>query len=99
MSEAASKYVAECFWPGVQEADLHALDERALAAAASTSAAGRLVLYLGSLLIPEDEVVLCQFAGLFGDVRDVAELAQIPFERILGATSSPSLLERTGEIE
>jgi hypothetical protein len=87
-----SEYLVECFWPGVKEVDLETLDQRALAAAAATSTAGHPVRYLGSLLIREDEVVLCEFTGSPDDVRNVAELAEIPFERILGAASSPSLL-------
>ena len=38
--------------------------------------------YLGSILLREDEVVLCQFEGTAETVRDVAERAQIPFERL-----------------
>ena len=96
MSETSSEYLAECFWPGVQETDLRDLDERARAAAAAVTAEGRSVLYLGSLLIREDEVVLCRFAGSPADVRLVAERAEIPFERILGSTPSLSLFPRNG---
>ena len=99
MTETSTEYLAECFWPGVQETDLRALDERARASAAAASAEGRQVRYLGSLLIREDEVVLCQFTGSPDDVRDVAERAQIPFERIVGATPSSSLLPGNGGSE
>jgi hypothetical protein len=37
----------------------------------------------------EDEVVLCQFEGRAESVRDVAERAEIPFERILATAHSP----------
>ena len=94
VSETSSEYLAECFWPGVQETDLRALDERARASAAAGSAQGRRVRYLGSLLIREDEVVLCRFAGSLEDIRAVADQARIPFERILGAT--PSLFSPNG---
>jgi hypothetical protein len=33
----------------------------------------------------EDEVVLCQFEGTAAAVREAAERAQIPFERIVEA--------------
>ena len=89
MSEASSEYLAECFWPGVEEAELHALDERARVSAAGVSAEGRPVRYLGSLLMREDEVVLCRFAGARAAVREVAERAQIPFDRILETAHSP----------
>jgi Protein of unknown function (DUF4242) len=80
-----SEFVAECLWPGVLESDLAALDERA------TSCAARLdsdVRYLGSLLMPEDEVVLCLFQGDRDAVRKVVEEAEIPFERILETSRS-----------
>jgi hypothetical protein len=84
-----TEYLAECFWPGVQESDLNALDQRASASAAALSGGGEVVRYLGSLLMREDEVVLCRFAGSEPLVRRVAEQAAIPFERILEAASSP----------
>jgi hypothetical protein len=43
------------------------------------------VRYLGSILMAEDEVVLCQFEGTSAAVREAAERAQIPFERIVEA--------------
>jgi hypothetical protein len=46
------------------------------------------VRYLGSLLMCQDEVVLCLFAGAERSVRRAAEEAGIPFERILEATCS-----------
>ena len=82
------EYLAECFWPGVTEQDLHLLDERAAASAAELSQDGQ-VRYLGSLLMREDEVVLCRFAGAEELVRRAAERAAIPFERILETAVSP----------
>lgn len=74
-------YVAECFWPGVGEDDLRALDQRLGAAVA-----GLAVRYLGSLLIHDDEVVLCLFEGPVAAVRQVTERAGLPYERILRTT-------------
>jgi hypothetical protein len=82
-------FVAECFWPGVREADLRALDERAQAAVAVVSLAGEEVRYLGSILLRADEVVLCRFGGGAVAVRRAAEEAAIPFERILETAQSP----------
>jgi hypothetical protein len=82
-----SSFVAECFWPDVSEADLEALDRRVEQATAEL--APPQVAYLGSILLREDEVVLCQFHGHADTVRAVAERAQVPFERILSAASSP----------
>jgi hypothetical protein len=90
-----TEYLAECFWPGVSESDLLALDERASASAAELSADGEAVRYIGSLLMREDEVVLCRFEGSEPAVRRVAERAAIPFERILEAGRSPWTQEST----
>jgi hypothetical protein len=82
-------YVAECFWPGVSERDLAALDERAQASVAELSRGGENVRYLGSLLLRADEVVLCRFEGDADAVRAAATSAAIPFERILETAQSP----------
>jgi hypothetical protein len=87
--EGESEYLAECFWPGVREAELHALDERARSSAADLSVTGRSVRYLGSLLMRKDEVVLCLFAGSPDAVREAAELAKVPFDRIVESARSP----------
>jgi hypothetical protein len=86
---ALSEYVAECLWPDVHESDLRALDVRASKQTERLSADGRLVDYLGSLLMREDEVVLCLFRGELGAVRAAVEAAEIPFDRILEAARSP----------
>jgi hypothetical protein len=82
-------YVAECFWPGVSERDLRALDDRAQARVAGLRRHGANVRYLGSLLLRADEVVLCRFEGDADAVRVAAESAEIPFERILETAQSP----------
>jgi hypothetical protein len=79
----AGTFVAECFWPGVTELDLGALDRLATAAAEDLSRAGEPVRYLGSILMRVDEVVLCRFEGGADAVRLVAERAAIPFDRIV----------------
>lgn len=80
-------FVAECFWPDVHVSDLEALDRRVAVATAELSR--RLpVRYLGSILLRDDEVVLCEFEGTPESVRAAAELARVPFERILNATRS-----------
>jgi hypothetical protein len=83
------EYLAECFWPGVQEADLRLLDQRSAAAAAELARSGEPIRYLGSMLLRIDEVVLCLFEGPEHAVRAAAERAQIPFERILETARSP----------
>lgn len=80
MDAASGSFVAECFWPDVVEDDVRALETRIAAALVDG------VRYLGSLLIREDEVVLCQFEGSAQAVRAVAERARVPFERLLETT-------------
>lgn len=82
MATESSSFVAECFWPGVREEDVRALDERIAACVLSG------VRYLGSILIREDEVVLCQFDGPAASVREVAERARVPFERLLATSAT-----------
>jgi hypothetical protein len=70
-------FVAECFWPGVRDEDVRALDARV------RSLLDDGVVYRGSLLIRQDEVVLCEFEGTIAAVRSLAERAAVPFERLL----------------
>jgi hypothetical protein len=85
----SGEFLAECFLPGVDEATVRALDERAARGAAEISTAAAPVHYRGSLLMREDEVVLCFYQGSADAVRRAAERAEVPFERILEATHSP----------
>ena len=90
-----SEYQAECLWPGVTEADLAALDARARS---SADAGTGDVRYLGSTLVPSDEVVFCFFEGLSAEaVQAVAEQAEIPFERILESVHVPSVQPSANE--
>ena len=85
-------FVAECYWPDVEGADLATLDRR-IDLVIAELAPDRAVRYLGSILLREDEVVLCQFDGTAETVRAVAERARVPFERILHAARSPCASE------
>jgi len=82
MAERDTSFVAECYWPDVREEDVRALDRRIAASLADD------VRYLGSVLIREDEVVLCHFEGTADAIRLVAELARVPYERLLATTVS-----------
>jgi hypothetical protein len=86
---APTSYVAECFWPGVREDDLRDLDRRVEASVAGLVGQGDPVRYLGSMLIVDDEVVLCLFEGPLATVRLVAQRAGLAFERILRSTRAP----------
>ena len=76
-------YLVECYWPGVSAAKLAAAVERAEQAADELRGQGRSLHFLGSILVPADEVVFCLFDGAEADVRAVSEKAGVPFERIL----------------
>jgi uncharacterized protein DUF4242 len=82
-------YIVECFWPGVDADALRSLDARAAVSAGELTRGGTPVSYLGSLLMRDDEVVLCLFEGAEPAVRQAAERAEVPFERILEADRSP----------
>jgi hypothetical protein len=73
--------VAECLLPGLSRATAESLGHRVRQELAGPP--GRPVSFLGSLLMPEDEVLLCLFAGTEAEVRAVSERAGLPFERII----------------
>jgi hypothetical protein len=84
MAEPPTSFVAECYLPDVREEDVRALDQRIAASLADD------VRYLGSVLIREDEVVLCHFEGTADAIRRVAKRARVPYERLLATTVSVS---------
>ena len=89
MAEHAASFVAECYWPDVREEDVRALDHRIATSLDSD------VRYLGSVLILEDEVVLCHFEGTADAIRRVVDQARVPYERLLATTVSIGTEERT----
>ena len=90
MTDQVRSYVAECFWPSVTRAHVQQLDVRA----AQDAAASRQVRYWGSMLIPQDEVVLCFFDGPSASaVEAAAHRARIPFARIVESTGIPQRSE------
>jgi hypothetical protein len=74
--------VAECLLPGVTPASAAVIADRVRAELARSADQNR-VAFIGSLLMPEDEVLLCLFTGPQDEVRSVSERAGLPFERIL----------------
>lgn len=73
--------LAECLLPGLTLPVAEELTQRVAAALAHRP--GSRVRFLGSLLMPDDEVLLCLFAGTHAEVRALSERAGLPFERIL----------------
>lgn len=78
-------HVAECLLPGLSRATAEELGRRVRQELAG--APGGQVSFLGALLMPADEVLLCLFAGPEADVRAVSERAGVPFERILACVA------------
>lgn len=73
--------LAECLLPGLTLSLAEELAQRVRAELAGRPHCG--VSFLGSLLMPDDEVLLCLFSGAAEDVRAVSERAGLPFERVL----------------
>jgi hypothetical protein len=73
--------IAECMLPGLTFLAAEELTQRITAELTGRPHPG--VSFLGSLLMPGDEVLLCLFRGPQADVRAVSERAGLPFERIL----------------
>ena len=77
-------YAAKCFWPGVSPNQLEEVGNRAGRAARTRRAQGRRAAYLGAVLFPDDDLVLCLFdAGSPAAVKRASEEAGIPCERVM----------------
>ncbi len=79
----AKSYLVECYWPGISAEQLAAAARRAQQAAVDLRRQGRALRFLGSILVPADEIVFCLFDGAEADVRTVSEQAGVPYERVL----------------
>jgi hypothetical protein len=89
-SAAGTSFVVECFWAGVRDEDLSDLDLRIEAAVADLAGKEGSIAYRGSMLIVDDEVILCLFDGPIATVRQVTERAGIAYERILQTRRAPA---------
>jgi len=75
-------YAAKCYWPGVTQADLEQVTERA--GRAGLASGSNSVTYLGSLLFADDDLVLCLFQGPSrAAVIQASEWLGIPCERLM----------------
>ena len=75
-------YAAKCYWPGITEADLGQVAERAATAGLGSGRDG--VAYLGSLLFAADDLVLCLFQGPSrAAVIQASDRLGIPSERLM----------------
>ena len=75
-------YAAKCYWPGVTEADLEHVADRA--AGTGLDADTGPVSYLGCLLFAADDLVLCLFCGPSrAAVIAASDRLGIPRERLM----------------
>lgn len=76
--------MAECFWPGVTAQDVADAGERVRQASRSTGGDDSFARYLGSILVPTDEIALVFLeAASIAAAGELARQAAIPSERIL----------------
>jgi hypothetical protein len=77
-------YTAKCYWPGVDAGEFDRVASAELAAAASSGRGES--AYLGSILLPRDELVLCLLESPSRSaVQRITDRAAIPCERIIEA--------------
>jgi hypothetical protein len=89
-------YLVECFWPGVSEGRV----ARAVRQLAATGAAGDVVVWVDSILVPDDEIVLCLFEARSAEaVRASADRAGLPAERIVACIQVPTLIPREEQVQ
>jgi hypothetical protein len=80
---ASPTYLVECFWPGVTREAVMAANARARERAAALRRTGSALRFLGSLLLPGDEVVFFQFsAASREEVTQASREAALPFDRV-----------------
>lgn len=77
-------FAAKCYWPGITAEELIRAARRAAREAELGRHRGSALAYLGSILFPDDELVLCLFDGpSSAAVQETNERAGIPCERIM----------------
>jgi hypothetical protein len=77
-------YAAKCYWPQVTAQEVDAAAAKAAREAQHVSRAGSNVAYVGSMLFPDDDLVLCLFESSSpAAVKRANERAGIPCERVM----------------
>jgi hypothetical protein len=90
-------FLAERYWPGIDEAKARALVSSLERAAASMTAEGTPVEHIGSILMPADQVVFSLIAAADEAVaRQLNERADVPVDRIAAAIALPAGLGTAG---
>ncbi len=84
-------FMAECFWPGVTAQQVAAAGARARRETRAARAEGVLARYVGSILVPADEIAFCLFeAASLEAAALIGARAAIPFERLLEIVRMPA---------
>jgi hypothetical protein len=77
-------YLVECYWPDVTEGAFSVGAARVEAAAQELRAAGRAVEFLGSMLVPGDEVSFWRFASdSLAGVEEATSRAGLAVNRVM----------------
>lgn len=89
-------FAAKCYWPGLSATDF---DHIATEIGAAASLGSRASSYLGSIVFPRDELVLCLVESRSRSaVRGIADRAAIPCERIIDALWLAPPVSRRGRL-
>jgi hypothetical protein len=84
-------YAAKCFWPGVTLVELDEASARARKVSGVGRARGGKAAYLGSVLFPDDDLVLCLYeASSRSAVQRASERAGLPCERVMETAWLPN---------
>ncbi len=90
-------FLLECFWPGATEEAIADAARRARDVAHDLAKTGRPIRYLGSQLVPGDEVVFFELeADSEQTARELGLRAEIPYERVVGSVRVPANRIRKG---
>jgi hypothetical protein len=86
-------FMAECFWPGVTAQKVADAGDRVTQATHAISRDESYARYLGSILVPTDEIALVLLeAASLAAATELAQKAAIPSERILEIVRLGALL-------
>jgi hypothetical protein len=88
-------FMAECFWPGVSVQKVADAGERVRQASHAIGSNGGSARYLGSILVPTDEIALLLVEAVSIDAAtELARQAAVPSERILEIVRLGAFLPR-----
>jgi len=87
----AQTYIVECYCPGVTEDAVAESAARAGAAALDLQAQGSVIEFLGSVLVPADEVTFWRFASdTRHAVEEASDRAGLAYDRVIECVEVPA---------